>query len=319
MTDWFDVSAAALVVALWIDFVWGEPPARWHPVVWMGRYLDWVTPWFAPQVHGALTFSNQRAFFEGMVFWLVGAVACVCAALALTHVVDVLPFGIAVVIMAIGLKPLFAWTLLFREVQAVELALSDSLEAARARLAWLCSRDVSQLSAAEVRETAIETLAENLNDSVVAPLFWFVMFGLPGAVVYRFSNTADAMWGYNGQRGKHDWRWAGKWAARADDVLSWVPARLTAALLALMAGGVSLRALRREAVKTPSPNSGWPMAAMALALDVHLEKPQVYCLHPDGQSPQKNDTERALHLSQRVVWVVGLIGFVVIEIAKVQI
>ncbi|MCX7257903.1 MAG: cobalamin biosynthesis protein, partial [Polaromonas sp.] len=113
--------------------------------------------------------------------------------------------------------------------------------------------------------------------------------GLPGAAVYRFANTADAMWGYRGTyKGQH-WEWAGKWAAWADDALSWLPARLTAALLALTAGGLPLQALRLEARKTPSPNSGWPMAAMALALGVSLRKPGVYTLNPEGRPPQGLD------------------------------
>ncbi|WP_143760170.1 CobD/CbiB family cobalamin biosynthesis protein, partial [Colwellia marinimaniae] len=91
--------------------------------------------------------------------------------------------------------------------------------------------DVQPLDATAVRESAIESLAENLSDSVIAPLFWFVLLGLPGAALYRFANTADAMWGYPGMRGGRYWQWAGKWAARADDVLSWLPARLTALLL----------------------------------------------------------------------------------------
>ncbi|WP_161547594.1 CobD/CbiB family cobalamin biosynthesis protein, partial [Escherichia coli] len=114
----------------------------------------------------------------------------------------------------------------------------------------------------------------NLNDSVIAPLFWFAIAGLPGAALYRFANTADAMWGYRDDR-----EWCGKWAARADDLLSWLPARLSALLLRPPALG----ALWREAGRTPSPNGGWPMAAMALRLDVRLGKPGVYLLHATGQ------------------------------------
>jgi hypothetical protein len=120
-----------------------------------------------------------------------------------------------VVLMAWLLKGMLSWRMLREEVGAVELALGQSLEAGRERLSWLVSRDTAQLSESQVRESAIESLAENLNDSVVAPIFWFVLLGLPGAAVYRFANTADAMWGYRGTyRGKH-WEWAGKWAARA--------------------------------------------------------------------------------------------------------
>ena len=187
------------------------------------------------------------------------------------------------------------------EVQAVEAALAESLPAGRERLRWLVSRDVAQLTESQVRESAIETLAENLNDSVVAPIFWFVLLGLPGAALYRFANTADAMWGYPGLYPSdghgRNWAWAGKWAARADDVLSYVPARLTAVLLLVVAGVrglTSVAQLRAEANKTPSPNSGWPMAAMALHLGVALRKPGVYVLNPRGRAVEASDTAQAI-------------------------
>ncbi|MOA15035.1 cobalamin biosynthesis protein [compost metagenome] len=205
-------------------------------------------------------------------------------------------------------------------MQAVEIALQESLEAGRARLAWLVSRDVTQLSEGEVRESALETLAENLNDSVVAPLFWFALLGLPGAAFYRLANTADAMWGYPGWHQGRYWQWGGKWAARADDVLSWVPARITALLLAMCAGGLPWAQLRRESRRTPSPNGGWPMGALALALDVRLGKPQVYVLHPEGQVPQARHMAQALALTRQAVrllaglalWVLCGAGFLAV-------
>ncbi len=127
------------------------------------------------------------------------------------------------------------------EVQAVEKALGESLQAGRERLSWLVSRDVAVLTEVQVRESAIESLAENLNDSVVAPIFWFLLLGLPGAALYRFANTADAIWGYRGERNGQIWEWGGKWTAWADDCLSWLPARLTATLLAVVSGGFSVR------------------------------------------------------------------------------
>ena len=219
---------------------------------------------------------------------------------------------LAALLLGLLLKPLLALALLQGEVRAVEAALARALEAGRARLAWLVSRDVAQLTADEVRQSAIESLAENLNDSVVAPLFWFALLGLPGAALYRLANTADAMWGYPGLRGqgRHQryWQWAGKWAARADDVLSWLPARLTALLLALAAGGVPLRALALEARKTPSPNSGWPMAAMALALGVRLSKPGAYCLHPQGRAPAASDAQQAQKMVSKVALALVLLA-----------
>jgi adenosylcobinamide-phosphate synthase len=186
------------------------------------------------------------------------------------------PWWVAALALGLLLKPMLAWSLLASEVEAVEGALGESLDSGRERLRWLVSRDVTALSETQVRESAIETLAENLNDSVVAPLFWFVLLGLPGAALFRFANTADAMWGYPGVYQGRNWLWAGKWAARADDVLGWLPARITALLLVMVVGGQSLVRLRSEAARTPSPNSGWPMAAMALGLGVRLAKPGGY-------------------------------------------
>jgi adenosylcobinamide-phosphate synthase len=195
---------------------------------------------------------------------------------------------------------MLAHRMLCEEVAAVEAALQLSLTAGRERLQWLVSRDVTTLSAAEVRESAIETLAENLNDSVVAPLFWFAVAGLPGAVLYRVANTADAMWGYRGVRAGRVWTWAGKWAARVDDGLSWPTARLTAALLWAGLSWARWRSLSREAEKTPSPNGGWCMGAMALALGVRLGKPRVYVLNPQAPAPDAASVALALEYAEKI-------------------
>ena len=305
------IPVVALGLALAIDACFGEPPARWHPVVWIGRYLAWVGRRIAPAVAPAATHpgSGFKTFVAGTLAWCAGAAISLIAAMSVVALASQLPAIAAALLTGIALKPLMAWRMLRGEVLAVEAALAGSLDAGRARLARLVSRDVSALGETEVRESAIESLAENLNDSVVAPVFWFVLLGLPGAALYRFANTADAMWGYRGERSGRDWAWAGKWAARADDVLSWLPARLTAALLVLC-GVVPMRrwqaqGLRREARRTPSPNSGWPMAAMALALGVRLGKPGVYVLNAKGREPWSSDTRRAALLGTRVVAVLA--------------
>jgi adenosylcobinamide-phosphate synthase len=299
-TAW--VFAAALLAALLIDHTFGEPPARWHPVVWMGNYLNAAAKRVLPASSVPLDARDLKAFTLGAAYWWVGAAVVLAVTVTLQWALLKLPWVLAALLMGLALKPLLAWAMLRREVQAVETALTESLEAGRERLSWLVSRDTSCLSESEVRESAIESLAENLNDSVVAPIFWFVLFGLPGAAIYRFANTADAMWGYKGLRHGLNWEWAGKWAARADDVLSWLPARITALLLAMVAGGLNVMVLMLEARKTPSPNSGWPMAAMALALNVSLRKPGVYVLNPDGRQPQRPDTVLAQKLALKVVF-----------------
>ncbi|MBV1732945.1 MAG: adenosylcobinamide-phosphate synthase CbiB [Hydrogenophaga sp.] len=306
--------AAPVGVALLIDRLWGEPAARWHPVVWMGAYLEWAGQRMAPLM-GDPAPPGLKVFARGALAWLLGAAVVVVMALGVVALLSDAPVWLQALALGVLLKPLLAWRMLRDEVRAVETALAESLDAGRARLAWLVSRDVSALDAAQVRESAIETLAENLNDSVVAPLFWFAVAGLPGAALYRFANTADAMWGYRGERQGRDWTWAGKWAARADDVLSWLPARITAALLGLLGAASTLKQLPSQASLTPSPNSGWPMAAMALVLGVSLAKPGVYTLHPDGHRPQAADTVLALQLAGRVVGALALLAGVVILFA----
>jgi adenosylcobinamide-phosphate synthase len=284
----------ALAVALALDRWLGEPPLAWHPVAWIGKYLGWIGGLIAPR-HEQPS-PNWPAFAAGALAWYGGAMLCALAAWVLQWAVLQLPPVAAGVLLGALLKPMLSWRMLRDEVAGVELALAQSLEAGQRRLGRIVSREVMRLDASQVRESAIESLAENLNDSVVAPIFWFVVAGLPGAVVYRFANTADAMWGYRGYRAGSHWEWAGKWAARADDVLSWVPARFTALLLAIVAGGISLVRLRSDALRTPSPNSGWPMSAMALALNVRLRKPGAYALNGDAPGPVASDTARALAL-----------------------
>ncbi|WP_156392356.1 MULTISPECIES: adenosylcobinamide-phosphate synthase CbiB [unclassified Roseateles] len=280
----------AMGVALLVDRL-GEPPAWAHPVVGMGRYLGLFKLTRLPPSLG---------FITGALAWLVGAALVAFIALWLEGWVLILlqpwdsPLRLvgAAALIGLLLKPLLAWRMLADEALAVETALDESLDAGRARLARIVSRDTSALTEIEVREAAIETLAENLNDSVIAPLFWFAILGLPGAAIYRFANTADAMWGYRDQR-----EWCGKWAARADDLLSWLPARLTALVLL----PPSLLRLVREARRTPSPNSGWPMAAMALRLDRRLAKPGVYVLHAGGQVVRPGDLHAARAVALQAV------------------
>jgi adenosylcobinamide-phosphate synthase len=282
-------------------------------VVWIGNYLGYFGAWVQRHTVQQPQLRDLKAFTLAALFWTAGALMVAGLAWLLQSLVLTLPWWAAGVLLGLLLKPLLAWAMLKSEVLAVEAALGQSLEAGRERLSWLVSRDVSQLTETQVRESAIETLAENLNDSVIAPLFWFVLLGLPGAALYRFANTADAMWGYPGLYKGQNWAWAGKWAARFDDGLSYIPARITALLLASL-NGVGWSGLAREAVKTPSPNSGWPMAAMALALGVALRKPGVYVLNPQGRPAGPADAHaaqvfatKALHAFVGLVLVVMLL------------
>ena len=324
--------AVVPLLAFGLDVVFGEPPVRLHPVVWMGQYLQWAGERIAPSVvvdappsrgarhanasriaggerislpetsRAATVQDARRQFRLGALAWLLGAVATTSLAWGVQGALGQLPVWLAVPLLALCLKPLFAWRMLRDLVAQVEAALGQGLQAGREQLAHLVSRDVQRLDEAGVRESAIETLAENLSDSVVAPLLWFALLGLPGAALYRFVNTADAMWGYPGVHGGRHWQWAGKWAARADDVLNWLPARLTAGLLMLGAGRTLWQTLPAQAALTPSPNGGWPMGAMALRLGVSLGKPGVYRLNGQAPAPQASHTWQALRRARRAVW-----------------
>lgn len=265
-----------ILVALALDLLFQEPPVRVHPVVWMGRFLKWIAKRF-PTAAGP-------GFVAGALGWLLGAGLCVGGALGVQILTRSLA-GWGWIVEGVLLWPLFSLRMLLAETLAVETALARSLEQGRERLSRLVSRDTRTLAPEQVREATLETLSENLTDSVVAPLLWFAVLGLPGAALYRFANTADAMWGYRDHR-----EWTGKWAARADDILNWIPARLAAVLV--WAGSFDPRRLPGEAARTPSPNGGWTMGALALALGVRLTKPGVYELHPEGREPGPDDFRR---------------------------
>lgn len=280
--------AAALLLAWLLDAAFGEPRNAWHPVAWLGRLLGPCGRWLS-------SLRPAPAFVGGALAWLLIGGLLAFGAWALQRELLAAPVLLAVPLLAVCSKPTWAWRMLRDEVAAVESALLQHGEAAaRERLARLVSRDLAGSDAGLLRETAIETLAENLNDSVVAPLFWAALLGLPGAVLYRFANTADAMWGYRGR-----YEWAGKWAARADDGLSWLPARLTGLALAPLKAWPRLRA---EARATPSPNGGWPMGAMALRLGVCLRKPGVYALHAQAPGPGPGQVRQALRAAGAVAW-----------------
>jgi len=298
------ILAMALALAWALDLCFGEPRSAWHPVARLGSLL-------APVGRGLLRCSPAWAFVGGALVWLVGAAGIALATWALqSHLLRLSPW-LGAPLLAPMLKPMFAWRMLRDEVAAVEAALRSSLGAGRTQLARIVSRDVNVLDAEGVRETAIESLAENLNDSFVAPLFWYAVAGLPGAAVYRFANTLDAMWGYRGR-----WEWAGKWSAHADDVLSWLPARLTAMLLRPTARLHDWQLLRTEARHTPSPNGGWPMAAMALRLGVRLRKPGVYALNAAVPAPGSGQVSQALRFATHAAWAALILAVLVTAIRE---
>ncbi|MCS7056348.1 MAG: adenosylcobinamide-phosphate synthase CbiB [Thermoflexales bacterium] len=287
-----------VLVAFVLDALFGEPPTRIHPVVWMGSFLRYAQA------------RLPRTLLAGAGAWLLGAGLFAGAAWLLQSAVTaLLPSLAAGLVIAVLLKPLFAWRAL-REAVA-DVLNAPTLDERRRLLSWhLVSRDTRDLSAGEVNGATIESLAENLSDSLVAPLFWFVVGGLPLAALYRFANTADAMWGYR----TPELEWFGKWAARADDALNFVPARLTA--LALLATawllGLDARAAwrvwRRDGRSTPSPNAGQPMSVAAGALRVNLTKRGLYSLGGEFPLPDDSSVAQALRWATITAFAVVLLA-----------
>ncbi len=265
-------SVAVLVAAVLVDVLAGELPARVHPVVWIGRVIalgeraghDRPPP--AQLAIGAVLALAIPLFFA-VAAW---------ALLAWLAPLPWLQFAAATVL----LTSTFAIRELGRAAGAVRTALArGSLADARSGLRSLCSRDASALDEPALVAATVESVAENASDSVIGPLCYYALFGVPGAVFYRAVNTLDSMLGYRGR-----YEYLGKVSARLDDVVSFVPARLTAAFLLLAGWLVGLdprrgwRVLARDGRRTASPNAGRPMAAMAGLLGVVLEKPGHYRL-----------------------------------------
>jgi adenosylcobinamide-phosphate synthase len=265
-----------LLLAVLLDVLLGEPPNRWHPVAWMGRFIETVQRWAPPQ-------GQWGRLLYGAGIVIGGVSLVVVLGVLLERLLWHVPWPVAWLVKALGLKLTMSLRGLVQAADEVRQALAqEDLPRARHLLGWhLVSRDTCQLSDAQVAAAAVESVGENASDGVVAPLLFYTLGGLPAALAYRFINTADAMLGYR------------------DAV---VPARLTAALIVLAAliGGENARQAwtvwRRDASLTASPNAGHPMSAMAGALQVELEKVGHYRLGAGQPLPGAQYIARATRL-----------------------
>ena len=300
------MSAAVILVALGIDLALGDPPNRWHPVAWAGSAIAHGSR-RVPAGRPALLLAWGGVLVVGVALLAALAAAAAVWAAGAAQAGGAWPV-FPLVVEAAVLKGAFALRGLFAATRGVLAALAaDDLPAARARVGRdLVSRPTGDLDAGLVRAAAIESLAENLTDSWVAPLCWYAVGGVAGAWAYRVVNTADALVGYRGGR----FEYLGKVAARLDDAMSWIPARLAAAAIVLaapLAGSArgAWRALRADARRPASPNAGWTMAAMAGALGVRLEKRGHYRLG-EGPAPGAAAGCRALRIAAGAATLTGL-------------
>jgi adenosylcobinamide-phosphate synthase len=295
--------AAGLLLGLVADGVLGDP-ARWHPVAGFGRYAGWV------ERH---CYADSR--MAGLAYGVLTVGPPVLGAASLAVAVRRYPAAETIAVAA-ATWAVLGGTSLGREGAVLADALrADDLVAARARIPHLCARDPAALDAADMARAGCESVAENTSDAVVAPLFWGAVAGLPGLLGYRAVNTLDAMVGYRSERYRR-FGWA---AARLDDLVNLVPARLTALLtvaLAPLVGGsptAAARAWRRDASGHPSPNAGPVEASAAGALGLRLGGPTRYAygveqrpvLNPAGSSPAPADLARTVRLSRLLGWASG--------------
>jgi adenosylcobinamide-phosphate synthase len=289
------LSPTMLLLALAIDRWIGEPPARVHPVVWIGCSISALER-RAPK-------GPRRELVYGAA---MAAGSTVLSALAVRVLVGVIrPWPLRLVAGAWLLKTCFAYRALEEAGLSVVSPLTGGdVPAAREELRALVSRDRANLDEPQIAAATIESLAENLGDGFVAPLLAYALGGLPAAIFYRAANTADSMLGYRGR-----YEYFGKASARLDDVLNLVPARLAALALVAASGakaGRAWRTLTRDHRLTQSPNAGWTISAIAGALGVALRKPGYYRINDEAQEPDAEDIHHALCLCRRAAILCGM-------------
>ena len=295
------LTALSMLIALVIDWAIGWPDAVYrrigHPVTWIGRLITALE--HRLNRPGPL----RRAAGIATTVAVVGVVAGLATAIART-----LPDGLTGAIIAgILAWPLVAARAMFTHVEAVRLPLAASdLAHARTEVAKIVGRDPEMLDAPGVARASIESLAENTSDGIIAPLFWGALFGLPGIAGYKAINTLDSMIGHKTER-YQTFGWA---AARLDDLVNLIPARLTGLMFALASrSSLALTIMRRDARQHRSPNAGWPEAAMAGALNIRLSGPRGYggawsvepWVNDGAPDPTADDVARAQTLYRKTL------------------
>ena len=254
----------SLLIGWVMDFLFGDPSWLPHPVVGFGKLI----------AGGEKRWNRGRGRgFKGALLTILLVAGAFGVTWILCDASGTLSPWLRMAVEAILIFYCLAGTTLVREVRAVFKAVDRSLEEGRKQVARIVGRDTAELSEQEVRTAALETLAENLNDGVIAPLFWYAIGGVPGMVAYKMVNTLDSMIGYRNER----YRRFGCFAARLDDVAGWIPARLTAFLMLLVSGRLhKIGLVYRRGRGHLSPNSGHPEAALATILDCRFGGPHPY-------------------------------------------
>ncbi len=289
-----------LALALILDIAFGEPSDAFHPVAWMGKVISFL------ERRGLSRPTSSHFAYGVMITIAIVALFAVPTYFLLSYLKGI-SLVAYVIVGALVLKLTFSFRGLRRTALKIKnLLQNDKLDKARFELRALVSRDTSTLSQPQLVSATVESVAESTCDSFVAPLFFFLSFGVPGAIAYRVVSTLDSRIGY------HDrYEYLGKFASRVDDVLNYIPARITALLLVAAAffsrrsGKRAWRVALGNHSKTASPNAGWPMATAAGALNVQLEKANHYKLGNGDAALTPKTIDKSLTLMRlaAVFWV----------------
>lgn len=253
-----------LLIGWTADKLFGDP--RWlpHPVVAMGKIIAWGEK--------RLNKGNKR-MMKGALFSIILILSSFLIVFFIIKGLDYLSPYLSILFSSVVVFFCLAGKTLIDEVRNVFVAVDSSVEEGRKQVARIVGRDTSALSPQQIRTAALETLSENLSDGVIAPLFWFILLGVPGMFAYKMVNTLDSMIGYKSDRYKQ----FGCWAARIDDVANYIPARLTSLLMIVVSGKISLLSfVRKFGSQHASPNSGYPEAALAGILNCRFGGSNVY-------------------------------------------
>jgi len=272
------LAGAVLILALAVDRLIGDPHSAYHPVALLGRFIGW---WGRPALYSP---SIQR--MAGTLFWLVTVCIFALPFFLFGKYAPWLAFLIGAPFL---LKSCFAWRSLEEHALGVVAALDNGVDAGRERVKLMVSRDTSRLSPGHIRSAAYESMTENLTDSIISPIFYFALLslfgiGLVGAAVFRAVNTMDAMLGYRDDRARLGWC-----SARMDDILNYIPARITTFFLLayFFTKGTATRSwriMRRDGKKRPGFNGGIVMAAMAGGCGIRFDKPGIYTIGDEERS-----------------------------------
>ncbi|MDC1255113.1 adenosylcobinamide-phosphate synthase CbiB [Paracoccaceae bacterium] len=256
------MTLSCILLALILDAFLGEPVWIWskipHPTVLMGRIIKWCEL----KYNNGINRKNKGILFIASMVIFLGIFG---------YLIEKLPFSAIWKILIVAI--LLSHKSLTEHVTAVSLGLQKNLSQGRTAVAMIVGRDTANLAETDIARSAIESAAENFSDGIIAPLFWFLIGGLPGILIYKFVNTSDSMIGYkNIQYNQFGWA-----AARLDDLLNWIPARLSGLLICIVhQNNSALNIMWRDAKLHRSPNAGWPESAMAGVLDVSISGPRSY-------------------------------------------